>query len=405
MRAYTELFKIPGATAFCVAGLVTRSGGSMMGIGLVLMVSAQYGSYALAGGVAAANSVAWAVGAAAISSLVDRHGQRRVMLPAALVSAGSLAALVVLGSVSAPVWTLFPASVVCGGTAGAPGALVRSRWNHVLKDARKLHTAFSLESTLDELTFVVGPVAATLLATQVAPAAGLVAPIILMVAGSFWFYSLTATEPPVAGASRASREPGSAGLLLAMPGIATLAAVTVMVGWLFGATDVTVVAATEAWGDKGDAGLVLATVSLGSALGGLGYGSRHWVSSPVRRWVIVLVALTCCTVMMPLARDAWFLAAGGFAAGFTIAPTLINLNTLMQSLAPPARMTEGLAWISCSLGIGVSLGSTLAGQLIDRVSHTAGFVTVVAAGAVASALALISARSVARALRRPTPPL
>jgi hypothetical protein len=54
VRNYAALFKIPGAAAFSVAGLVTRSGGSMMGIGIVLMVSELYHSYALAGAVAAA---------------------------------------------------------------------------------------------------------------------------------------------------------------------------------------------------------------------------------------------------------------------------------------------------------------------------------------------------------------
>jgi MFS family permease len=369
----------------------------MMGIGLVMMVSAQYKSYGTAGAVTAANSIAWALGAAMISNLVDRYGQRRVMLPGALISASSLAVLVVLGTLKAPVWTLFPAAVISGVTAGAPGALVRSRWNYVLRDARKLHTAFSLESTLDELTFVVGPVAATLLATQVAPAAGLVAPIVLLVSGSFWFYSLRATEPPV---NRGGGERRTEGWLLAMPGVVPIAIVTVMVGWLFGAIDVTVVAATEVWGNKTHAGLILAALSLGSAFGGLGYGSRHWVSPTVRRWVIFLTALTATTVMLPLASGATVLAIGGFAAGFTVAPTLINLNTLMQSLVPDARLTEGLAWVSCSLGVGVSLGSTLAGQLIDRVSYVAGFVSVAGAGVLATVFALLSMRVVARAERR-----
>ncbi|MDR1118164.1 MAG: hypothetical protein LBL01_02550 [Bifidobacteriaceae bacterium] len=397
---------MPGAVAFCVTGLIARSGGSMTGIGIVLMVSAQYDSYGLAGAVAASNSVAWAVGAAGMSNLVDRFGQRRVMLPGAMVSALFLAVLVALGSVRAPAWTLFPAAVVCGLTAGSPGALVRSRWNYVLKDPQLLHTAFSLESTLDELTFVVGPVLATLLATQVAPGAGLIAPICLGAVGALWFYSLRSTEPPVAP-RRAAAGAGAAGrVLLLMPGVAAVAGVTMMVGWLFGATDVSVVAATEAWGVKGLAGLVLGAVSAGSALGGLGYGSRHWVSSTVRRWVLVLLALAACTLALPFVPGAAILAAAGFAAGFAIAPTLINLNTLMQSLVPVERLTEGLAWVATSLGVGVALGSTLAGQLIDVASFRAGFVTVAAAGVTAALAAVVSARGVARAARRSVrPPL
>jgi MFS family permease len=369
----------------------------MTGIGIVMMVSAQYDSYAWAGAVAASNSIAWAIGAAAISNLVDRFGQRRVMLPGAMISASALAVLVVLGTVQAPVWSLFPASVLCGASAGAPGALVRARWNHALRDKHQLHTAFSLESTLDELTFVVGPVAATFLATQIAPGAGLIAPILLSVPGSLWFYSLRATEPPVTPRrpEAASNRP-----LLTMPGVLSVAGVTVMVGWLFGATDVTVVAATEAWDAKSAAGIVLGAMSLGSALGGLGYGSRHWVSSTVRRWVLLLALLAASTVVFPFTGTVPILAVFGFITGFMIAPTLINLNTLVQGLVPTGRLTEGLAWVACSLGVGVSLGSTLAGQLIEQVSFRAGFWVVVAAGTTAVILGLVSARSVAGALRR-----
>ena len=40
MRAYREILTLPGAWQFSAAGLLARSGGAMMGIGLVLMVSA-----------------------------------------------------------------------------------------------------------------------------------------------------------------------------------------------------------------------------------------------------------------------------------------------------------------------------------------------------------------------------
>ncbi|MDR1190028.1 MAG: MFS transporter [Bifidobacteriaceae bacterium] len=423
MRPYLELFRIPGAAAFCVAALVARAGGAMIGIGTVVMVSEQYDSYALAGGLSASNVIAWAIGTAVLSNMVDRHGQRRVMLPATMVSAATLAVLVVLGTIRAPAWMLFAPAVISGMTGGAPGALVRARWNLVVRNARQLHTAFSLESTLDELCFVIGPVAATLLGTQVAPAAGLVAPVILGAGGGLWFYSLRATEPPVAargrvdGIGRAEDLGGAGGradvggrpgvpgsarreLILLLPGVGAVALVTVMIGLLFGSCDVTVVAATEAWGVKQLSGPVLAAMSLGSAIGGLTYGSRNWVSSVARRWVVCLGLLALACVSVLFAGSPAFLAVAGFAAGLAIAPTLINLNTLMQSLAPTDRLTEGLAWVSTSLGVGVSIGASVSGQLIDQIGYRAGFVAMVAAGFVAAALALLNARSVSRTARR-----
>jgi MFS family permease len=406
MHAYRDLFKVPGAAMFCAAGLVARSGGAMMAIGIVMMVSSLYRSYGLAGAVSAANTICWAAGAAALSMLVDRYGQRRVMLPAAMISAAALAVLVLLGTVQAPAWSLFIPAAISGAFGGAPGALVRARWTHAVSDSRQLHTAFSLESTLDELTFVIGPVLATYLATSVAPSAGLVAPIILGASGSLWFYSLRSTEPPPSKASGSKlkrtddREKGPAFLLLS-PGVLPVALVTMLVGTLFGALDVSVVAATEAWERKSSAGLVLAAMSVGSALGGLGYGSRHWVSPIGSRWLVGMALLAVAAGMPPFATGTAFLAVAGLIGGLAIAPTLINLNTLMQNLVPASRLTEGLTWVSTCLGMGAAMGSTIAGQLIDHFYFRIGLLAAAAAAVVGALVALVSVRTVARKVRHP----
>jgi MFS family permease len=413
VRAYLDLLKIPGAAAFCAAALVARGGGAMTGIGTVMMVSGIYRSYGLAGAISASNVIAWAVGTAVLSHLVDRFGQRRVMLPAALASAATLAVMVALGALRTPAWMLFAPAIISGATGGAPGAMVRARWHLVVRSPRQLHTAFALESTLDELCFVIGPVAATFLATQVAPSAGLVAPVILGAGGALWFYSLRATEPPVldAKAARGAVQPqgggapgprGRRGLILLFPGVAAVALVTAMVGALFGACDVTVVAATEAWGVKQLSGVALGAFSLGSAAGGLAYGTRNWVSSVARRWVICLGLLSVACVAILFAGSPLSLSLVGFAAGLAVAPTMINLNALMQSLVPLHRLTEGLAWVGTAVGVGVSVGASLAGQLIDQVGYRAGFAAMAAAGLLGTALALASARPVARSARQMT---
>jgi len=121
VRAYREILRIPGALKFCAAGLLARSGGAMMGLGIVLMVSALYGSYGLAGALAAAQAVAWAGGTAVLSSLVDRLGQRRVMYPATVVSAIMLAVVVTLAVLRVPAWALFAPVIIhrsCSPSSG-----------------------------------------------------------------------------------------------------------------------------------------------------------------------------------------------------------------------------------------------------------------------------------------------
>jgi len=386
VRAYVTILRIPGALAFSSAGLLARFGGAMMGIGTVLMASSLYGSYGVAGGLAAANAIAWAAGTAYLGHLVDRYGQRRIMLPAALISAGSLAAMVLLALFHAPLVTLFACTVVSGLTGGSPGALVRARWNYVLTSPRDLHTAYSLESTLDEVCFVIGPVLATWLATSVHPTAGLVAPVLLGAGGALVFYSLKQTEPKVV--TDTTRSTGR--FLLGYPGIVSVIGVGLLMGSIFGSIDVTTVAATTAWNARGTAGLILGAMSLGSAIGGLLYGARGWRSPLWTRFVLgaCLLGVTVCSLFF--ATTPVILGVCGFVAGFTIAPTFINANGLIHRLVPDSRLTEGLAWMGTSLGIGVSIGSTVAGHAIDVYGYHGGFVCAAASGILACLIGLVS---------------
>lgn len=397
MRAYREILSIPGALKFCAAGLLARSGGAMMGLGIVLMVSALYGSYGLAGALAAANGLAWAIGTAVLSNLVDRYGQRRVMYPSTVVSASMLAVVVVFGLLQLPAWTLFAPIVISGATGGAPGALVRTRWNYVLDDPARLHTAFSLESTLDELTFAIGPVAATALSVGVHPVAGLVAPIVLSLVGAKVFYSQRATEPPP-HPRIASEQTTSIWrrLILLVPGVAAVVAVNVLIGSMFGAIDVSVVAAATSWDARAASGVILALFSTASGLAGFWYGARTWAGIASKRFLIGVVAMFIAAALLPFANTVVLLGAIGMLFGATVAPTLINGNTLIEKLVPTSRLTEGLSWMGTGLGIGVSIGSSVSGNLIDGSGYHSGLLAVVAFGAAAALIATVSYRTVRR---------
>ena len=95
-----------------------------------------------------------------------------------------------------------------------------------------------------------------------------------------------------------------------------------------------------------------------------------------------MVALAVGVCFFFLVQSLVALAAVMFVAGFAIAPTLINGNGLVQDLVPRERLTEGLTWVGTSLGVGVSVGSSVAGAQIDIHGSHAGFlVVVISAGA------------------------
>ncbi|WP_454050256.1 MFS transporter [Cellulomonas sp. Marseille-Q8402] len=394
---YRDVLSRPGALSFSAAGVVARLPMSMVGIGIVLMVEALYDSYGLAGSVSAVCVLAQAVCSPQLARLVDQHGQARVMRPAIGISASALVALVLCATAGAPVWTLYATAVLVGATVGSFGALVRARWSYVLDDPRAVHTAYSLESALDELVFVVGPILATTLATSVAPSAGLVVPVVGMVAGGFWFLAQRRTQPPphprADGVTAPDGTPVRRTSVMRSGGMVVLAVVFVAMGSIFGATDVSTVAFAEEAGRPGLAGVVLAVFACGSLISGLLYGARHWTTPLWRRFTIGIVALAVGAALFVVVSSMVVLAVVMFVAGFAIAPTLINGNALVQHFVARERLTEGLTWVGTSLGVGVSVGSWVAGSLIDRQGSHGGYLVVVGAAALAVVAVLASLRT------------
>ncbi len=389
---YRDVLAVPGAWKFSAAALVARLPISMVGIGTILMVQGIYGEYALAGRVAAVLVVVQAICSPQIARLVDRKGQRAVMLPLLGATVVGLGALIACATVRAPEWALYAAAVVAGATQGSYGSMVRARWTHAVHDARRLHTAYSLEAALDELVFVVGPALATVLATLVAPSAGLVVPLVAVTVGGLWFLSQRATEPPPFTVEPGVRTRSA----MRAPGMVVLALVFVAMGVVFGGTDVATVAFAEEHGAPAVAGLILGVFALGSCISGLAYGARTWVSPLWRRFVIGIVALGAGVSLFLVVTSLPVLAAVMFVTGFAIAPTLINGNGLVQNLVAPHQLTEGLAWVGTSLGVGVSIGSSVAGSRIDASGAHAGFEVVVAAGVLAVVLAVAALRTLRR---------
>ena len=389
LQPYREILTRPGALAFSSAGVLARLPMSMVGIGIVLMLSDLYGSYGLAGRVAAVEVTAHALCAPQLARLVDRHGQARVMRPALAVTVVGLTGLVVAALLHAPTPYLYAAAVVSGASIGSVGALVRARWSHALSDPRELHTAYSFESALDELVFIVGPVVATLLATGVHPVAGLVVPVVAVVVGGLLLFGQRATEPPPSVREAGVRHRH----VLRSGGVMVVAVVFVCLGAVFGATDVSTVAFAEELGNKAAAGVILAVFAAGSMISGLGYGARHWVSPLWQRFAIGMVALAAGVSLFFFVTSLPVLAAVMFVTGFAIAPTLVNGNGLVQQLVPRDQLTEGLTWVGTSLGIGVSIGSSVAGALIDSRGSHGGFLVVVVSAALAVVAVLASLRT------------
>jgi len=375
LAPYRDLLSTPGGKVFSGAAFVARLPIAMIGLGIVLLVVAERDQYGLAGAVSATFALVNAVAAPLIARLTDRLGQTRVLAPAVAFYAIFLALFVVLVNAGAPTWTYFATAAATGVFAPSIGSLVRARWGFVLGSSPRLTTAYAYESVLDEIIFVVGPLLVTLLATKVAPHAGLLAAAVLVVSGSAGLLAHRASEPP----PRAGHEDGHPSALRS-PGLAVLMLLMAFIGGVFGAVEISTVASADHAGRAGLAGPLLACYAGGSATSGLVFGAVHWQVSARRRLLLGTATMTVTVALLPFVGSLAVLGGALFVAGVGIAPTLISGFSLVERIVPEGTVTEGLTWATTGLIIGFSAATWLSGRLVDSAGVPEAFAVAVASG-------------------------
>ncbi|MGW5675514.1 MFS transporter [Streptomyces sp. NPDC003860] len=377
---YRRLLAPAGAGAFTAGSLVARLPFAMFSVSAVVMIAGSRGSYALAGAVTATGLAATALVAPWTARLVDRHGQARVAVPAAVLAALGALALVLCVRLDAPAWTLF-ASYAATATAPNVGGMARARWAHLHRDdPGALHTANSFEQALDELCFMTGPAIAALLCTALFPEAGTLVGTALLVTGTLLFTAQRSTEPPPAPRAAGARSP------LRVRGMPALLVVFLATGVVFGGLEVT----TLAYVDGPAAGLVLGLQAGGSCAAGLLYGLLPPARALPRRLVGCLVAMSLLMVLPLLATrtGATALLAGGLLlAGAATAPTMVTGMALVQRLTPRSGLTEGMTLAVTAVLGGIAVGSAAAGWCAEHLPAGAGFAVPVAAAALGGAAA------------------
>jgi len=394
---YVEIFRVPGAAAFSAAGFLARLPLPMVTIGIVTMISQTHGRYGLAGAVAATFAVTNALVSPRISRLVDRRGQARVLVPATAVSVAAFLGLILATWLRGPAWILFATALVTG-LMPSIAAMVRARWSEIYRGTAELHTAFTVESLVDEITYMAGSVLAIGLSLSLFPEAGPLAAAILLAIGTALFAAQRRTEPPIHPAAARHGRPA-----IDIPAVRVVAMTLAAVGAIFGTAEVSAIAYSEALGDKGAASLVLAGYSLGSLVVGIVYGMRKPAMPLPRQFLIGIAVVTLTTLLPPFVDSIPMLAIALFLAGGAVSPSFITAFGLIERLTPSPQLTEGITWGMTGIGLGMAFGSIAAGYVIDGFGARAGFWVSVAAGAVALACVALGMRSL-RSEGRPAEP-
>jgi MFS family permease len=395
---YRTVLADSGAWRFSLAALVGRLPISVSTLGIVLLVTGVGGSYALAGALSAAFTIANGVSSVVQGRLLDRLGQS-VVLPA-VVTVYAVGVVTLVASVESawPHPTSFVASFVAGAAYPPIGSVVRARWSHVLAGRPgEVQTAYALESVVDEVIFVLGPTLATVLATQWHPWAGLGLALATGVPGILALAAQRSTQPVPHGTVRArgDRPP------LPWTPVVLLACVSFALGTLFAAAEVSTVAFSAEQHAKPVAGVLLACWAAGSLVAGLATGTLHWRRTPVVR--VRLGCLLLALVMAPttLVGSMPVMGIVLFVAGFGVAPTLIALFSAIAEGVPAIRLTEGMAISHTGLAAGLAPGAWLSGVVIDAHGASTSYLVALGGGVAATLLSLLVPRAFGAGPGRP----
>jgi predicted MFS family arabinose efflux permease len=369
----------PGALRLFALSIVARVPLTMLSIALLIHAQHLTGSFAAAGIVAGAYAVAVGVGGPVLGQLVDRRGQTATLLASAAASAALLGAVAVLPA-GAPFVALVGLAAAIGLATPPLGACLRTLLPGLLPDADSVRSAYAVEATASELTWVSGPPLALGLGALWSTGGALLfaGAVLLLGTAAFAVQPASRAWQPDRGAPR------SRGGSLSAPAMRTLVIVLVAVGALFGAVEVAVAAATDGLGAAAAAGPLLGIWGAGSLLGGMLAVRLGGGAHSAAGLALVLVALTAGHLLLvPAAGSVLALGAVLLLAGAAIAPTYATVYAMVDRAAPEGTATEAFAWLATAVAIGASSGSALAGALADGAGPAAAFALAGGAGAIA----------------------
>ena len=424
MSVYGALLARPGARALtlaCALGWLSFGG---LTLAVVLAVERATGSFSLAGGAAAAFACASALLAPLRGRLVDRRGER-ALLVLACAHAAALVAVAAAGGTAA----LLACAALAGACAPPLIATARARWSAVA-GPQLARTGHALNALLGDLGGIAGPAVAALVATVAAPAAALAllafGPLVGAVlltravpapapagdaAGDLCHppHAQPASDDKGPGPSARRRVPGrrrvprrrGRGVVRGNRGMQALLGGDLLAGALLGAAELAAPARAAAAGAPQLGALPLGLLAAGSALAALWSGrSRRAGGAPQRArrgLALMAVALPGGLVAAALvaaaatgagdqataaaaAADPGTAAAAAADQGAAVAGLLtlclafplagagyglftVALMELLDELVERRNAVEALTWLTSAQGAGLALGA-LAGGLV-----------------------------------------
>jgi MFS family permease len=360
--AYRECLRRRYAKYLILSNLTGRLPSGMAVLAIEIFLRQRGAGYSVIGALVGVYGLGTAVGGPVLSRAVDIRGQAQVLAASAVVSSAGFITLLL------PHRTVIPAAIASVFVAGffypPLEPCLRSLWPSILPDERTVAAAYSLDASLQEIIFIVGPLLATGVAVTMSPAYGLVLTAAVVIAGTTLFLG----APPVRRWRAEKRDHGWIGPLGSAQ-IWRLLISLAFVGFAVGVFNVAAVGYADRVGIRAMSGVLLGMHAAGALVGGLLYGSRDWPGSRQRHLVFTLGGLTICYIPLISTAPPVFMSILMGCAGLFLSPVLACGFVITAQLAPRGTRTESAAWLVAMIGAGIAAGSAVAGTVMALGLH------------------------------------
>ncbi|MFI7598379.1 MFS transporter [Actinoplanes sp. NPDC049681] len=401
LRQYLGVWRMPGGRVLLIVGVLARLGIGVTPLALLLLVQQATGRYAAAGLAGGMYALAGAAVSPIAGRVADRIGPSPVLMVTAVLHPLALGGLLLVsrgGAGALP--SIVVASALAGATYPPLSAAIRRAWTDATAPGTGRHAlrpaAMAAETSLFELVFVLGPLLVAAFVVLTGPGAALVFAAVVTLAGTL----AIALLPMMRHWERhESAEPARGLGPLKVGGFPALLLCVSALGIAFGAAGVMVPAyAQQHGGSEGLGGILLGVWGVGSAIGGIWFGTRRPAMTLTRQFAWLLAAVSMSFLVLAIMPNPTALGAALVIGGATIAPALTVENNLVGRIAPRAMLNEAYTWIvTVSVG-GSAAGGAIAGVIVDQPGGLPwAFVFAGAVLLVAAAVAAVPTGSMARA--------